>query len=150
MPVFSREILLAAPVRTVWDFHLRPDALRRLTPPDGSVIIDEEVPVTEGAVVTLRVRMSPLPFRMRWPSRYTRVEPLRGFVDVALGGPFPSWEHHHRFSDENGRCRVTDEVQWQTPLGALGNTVSAPFIRVMLEQQLGYRHRMLSQLFGAP
>lgn len=148
MPVFVQETLLAAPVDKVWAFHMEPDALRRLTPPDDDVTVVRFSPVKEGDTVELSIRARPLPLRMKWIARYANVEPPHRFVDVADHSPFRRWEHHHRFIAEGANTRMRDEVHWDAPLGALGNVFGGPFVEAMLRKQFTYRHRKLVELFG--
>ncbi|MBI5497771.1 MAG: SRPBCC family protein [Deltaproteobacteria bacterium] len=149
MEVFVRELTVRASPEAAWRYLAAPDTLSALTPPDGNVVILESAPLEEGRVVVLGVRvLSPLPFRLRWRSRVERVQPPCGWVDVAVGAPFPTWEHHHRILPVPGGCTLVDEVHYRAPLGSLGRAVSAPFIRAMLEAQLRHRHTVLRSVFG--
>jgi len=149
MPIFIKETLLAATARRVWDFHMAPGALERLTPPDAGVRIVTQVPVANGSVVELSVQLKPLPLRVRWLSRHEQVTPPHLFVDVALQSPFARWEHRHIFESRGNACLMRDEVHFQAPLGVLGNTFAGPFIRHTLASQFSYRHARLVQEFGA-
>lgn len=148
MGTFTRETLLAAPVEKVWAFHMLPDALLQLSPPNGYVQIIQHNPVETGARVTLAVRIPPLPVRMTWVSRYAQVTPPHLFVDVAVKSPFARWEHHHIFEDRGGHCLMRDHVEYLAPLGALGDLFGGPIIRQVLRAQFEHRHTMLARMFG--
>ena len=148
MRLFTREILLNASVQAVWDFHMQPDALQLLSPPQSDVTILESNPVEQGRQVVFSVRVAPLPVKIRWVAEYARVEPPTRFVDVARRSPFAAWEHHHLFLDREGHCLLRDEVHYQARLGALGDAVTAPFVRRQLNAVFDHRHRVLGVRFG--
>lgn len=100
------------------------------------------------------LRMSIRPFgagpRLHWTS--VIVERRRGetsatFRDRMVEGPFPEWEHVHRFVSEDGGTRVVDRVEYELPGGALGRLAS-PFGVVGLEPVFRARHRRLREHFA--
>lgn len=149
MPVYVKETLLAASPQAVWDFHMAPDALEKLTPPGAGVEIVKPALVENGSVVELRIQAGPLPIKLKWLSRHEQVEPPHKFVDVAIQSPFAQWEHHHLFLDRDGKCLMRDEVRYRAPLGPLGAIFGEPIIRHILNGQFNHRHKLLLATFGA-
>jgi uncharacterized protein (TIGR01777 family) len=67
------------------------------------------------------------------------------FRDEQVSGPFSRWIHTHRFVPVNeGQCRMEDEVDWQAPLGTLGQAFGGRFIEETLRQLFAFRHRRLA------
>jgi ligand-binding SRPBCC domain-containing protein len=125
---------VAAPIDTVFEFHLDPRNAARISP-RGTRVLSVEAPeqVREGDAVHLAVRQFPLPVTQRWRVRIERIEEPVAIVDVAFAGPFPVWRHEHLFSvaGEN-RTVLTDRVTYELPLGALGRLVDRLVVRRVL------------------
>lgn len=158
MATFERETRVDAPLEAVWAFQSTVDGLRVVTPefmnlevhgvvgPDGEE--DPEV-LREGT----RLRMSIRPFgagsRQRWTSivlERTEGDGVATFRDRMTEGPFPEWEHVHRFFAEDGATRVVDLVEYLLPGGPLGRLAS-PLGVVGMEPMFRARHRRLREHF---
>jgi len=143
MPTFTHRIELDHPVERVFDWHTRPGAFQRLSPPWQNVRIRAmDGGLEVGSRVVLGLRKGPA--ELRWEVEHTELEPNRLFVDEQRSGPFAHWRHEHRFSDlGGGRSALEDVVEWAPPLGSLGQTFSGPFIHSTLERLFGFRSRRL-------
>ncbi|WP_254273969.1 SRPBCC family protein [Haloarcula marina] len=153
MPVFEREVRVAAPLSEVWEFHSTGDGLVALTPdwmhlrieetrgPDGDP--DPEV-LDAGSVVVSSIRPFGVGPRQRWVSEIVAREEDDGeamFRDVMTEGPFPEWEHTHRFrADGEDATIVRDHVEYELPGGPLGRAVG-PLGFLGMEPMFRYRHR---------
>lgn len=129
-----------APARALWDFHVAPGALERLSPPLGGVkVLDPGRGVAEGSLVRLEVGAGPL--RRRWHALHVAVRPGESFVDVALEAPFRFWVHLHRFEPAGAdRSRLSDVVWYLPPPGVprwLGRLLFNPALRLYF----AWRHR---------
>jgi ligand-binding SRPBCC domain-containing protein len=142
MPIFEKRTRIAAPPERVFAYHEAPDALERLTPPWENVGILEKTGGLEvGARVVLEMRMGPL--KLRWLAEHTRYEKGRMFQDTARSGPFKRWVHTHRMDpDGAGGCLLTDHVEYELPLGLLGQLGGGWFTRHKLERMFAYRHEV--------
>lgn len=131
-----------APITDVFDWHARPGAFHRLSPPWQPMRLVAEASSLKDGRATLA-----LPGGLRWvavhqPDGY---DPPRRFVDV-LGGDglatLPArtavrWRHTHQFDDiGDGRTRVIDRVDTGVP---------GPLLRPMFD----YRHRQLADDLAA-
>lgn len=131
-----------APITDVFDWHARPGAFHRLSPPWQPMRLIAEASSLKDGRATLV-----LPGGLRWvavhqPDGY---DPPRRFVDV-LGGDglatLPArtvvrWRHTHQFEDiGDGRTRVIDRVDTGVP-GRL------------LRPMFDYRHRQLADDLAA-
>jgi len=144
MPSLHHRFELEHPAAEVFAWHTRPGALERLTPPWESIrVVGRSGGIEPGASVTLELRRGPA--RLTWEARHTEVDEGRGFVDEQAGGPFRSWRHEHRFEALGpDRCAVEDHVEWEAPLGALGDAFSEGYVRTSLERLFAFRERRLA------
>jgi ligand-binding SRPBCC domain-containing protein len=161
MPVFEREVRVSAPFEDVWEFHSTADGLVALTPdwmhlrveettgPDGER--DPEVLET-GATIVSSVRPFDVGPRQRWVSEIVAREAEDGeamFRDVMVEGPFPEWEHTHRFHAAGDLATVVhDRVAYELPGGALGRA-AGPLGFLGMEPMFRYRHRKTRELLEA-
>jgi hypothetical protein len=142
MLTYTRNVLLPATRQAVWDLHAHPGSLEALSPP-GTVEVVEAGPLQDGGRVVMRVTVPGWPWPLRWVSVYAEVRPPLGYVDVAQAGLFRPWEHRHLLEERDGGCLLREVVTFGAPLGWVGEVVSGPVVRRMLDAQLGFRHRKL-------
>jgi hypothetical protein len=133
---------LPVPAEEAWQWHDRPGALERLTPPWESVRVLERRGDISAGLVTLEVPVGPV--HQRWVARHRDAIPGRQFVDEQVEGPFNHWVHAHLFEPVGSSgCRYTDRIDYELPLGSFGQ-LGAGFVRRRLNRTFGYRHRTLS------
>lgn len=140
MPTFVKSVLIDAPVRDVFSFHERDDALPRLSPPFPPVrVISRTGGIKTGAQVVLKVGL------VRWIARHTAYEKHRLFVDEQVRGPFRSWVHRHEFEAVDGKTRLTDRIEYQLYGGPLAHLLVSWAINRVLENMFRHRHRLTRQ-----
>ena len=144
MPTLHHRFELDHPAAEVFAWHTRPGAFERLTPPWESLrVLDRSGGIEPGATVTLELRRGPA--RLTWKARHTEVEEGRRFIDEQVGGPFRHWRHEHRFEALGPeRCAVEDQVEWEAPLGSLGDAFSESYVRGSLSRLFAFRERRLA------
>ena len=134
--------VLDAPIYEVFDWHTRPGAFTRLTPPwqPGHLIAEADSLASGRAVLGL-------PGGLRWVADHQPdfYDPPRRFVD-SIGSDGPAslpvklavrWQHTHDFEEvAGGRTRVIDRVATPVPARAL-----RPMFR--------YRHHQLADDIAA-
>lgn len=117
--------MVPAPRETVFGWHERAGALRRLTPPWQPVSVAGEPSSLRDGQAVLRAA------GLRWVAQHSGYEPPRQFVDELVSLPL-RWRHHHEFEAlSEGATRVTDRVDTPVPAGLLRATFR-------------YRHRQLA------
>ena len=125
-----------APVSEVFEWHARPGAITRLSPPWQPVRVGQEATsLRDGRAVLL------LPGGVRWVAEHQPdgYDPPHQFVDQLVSAGLSSvlsWRHTHMFSAEGeaeaeNETRVSDDVQTPVPASAL-------------RQMFAYRHRQLA------
>ncbi|RLS36552.1 MAG: cyclase [Planctomycetota bacterium] len=144
---YLKESRIAASPAVVFAFHESPGAIVHLIPPwekmavaetDGSLHIGSQV-VLQGKILGL------LP--VRWVALHTEYDPPHLFADRQQSGPFAFWYHRHRCVDDGkGGTLLRDEVEYQAPLGALGQLFGGWLIRRNLDGMFDYRHEKTRQM----
>jgi len=137
---FLRRSRIAAPAQAVFDWHCRPGAFERLSPPWESVrLLQRNGGVEDGSRVILSMRQGP--FRRRWIAEHRDVKAPEQFRDVQIEGPFAHWDHLHRIEPKGtSECLLEDRVEYALPLGWLGSWLGGTFVRRKLDRLFDYRH----------
>lgn len=148
--VFEKRSNLRARPEEVLDWHLRPGAFQRLTPPWEPVrLACAPKRLEDGDRVELETRLGPL--RTRWiaeHSLHAGAEP--GFEDRQVEGPFSLWRHEHRMlpaepaTGPGGGCTMVDRIEYRLPFGPLGRLLGGRYVRGRLERMFAFRHRVLA------
>ncbi|MDD1414401.1 cyclase [Dolichospermum sp. ST_con] len=136
---FKHSSIINAPVEVVWKFHERSDILQILTPPWQPVqVVRREGGLAPGAITEFRLFLGILP--LTWLARHTDYEKYHLFTDEQISGPFESWVHRHEFTEENGKTRLTDNVNYAMPGGNGVEFMSGWLVQTQLEAMFRYRH----------
>jgi uncharacterized protein (TIGR01777 family) len=145
MEVLEMRSELDVPVETLWAWHERPGAFERLAPPwEFMRVLERSGGLAVGARTVLEMKTGPLP--QKFVSEHTVCEPNVRFVDEAKESPFTLWRHEHRFSSLGpGRSALVDHVEYELPMGGLGQAVAAGMVKRRLERSFAYRHAVLRQ-----
>lgn len=143
---YVKQTRINAPPAIVFAFHETPDALRQLIPPWENMRVAESAgTLRPGSRVVLRGRLGPFP--IRWVAIHTEYDPPHLFADRQESGPFASWYHrHHMLDDGHGGTILRDEVEWEAPLGLLGQWFGGWQIRRKLDRMFTYRHDVTRRL----
>jgi len=141
VPTFVQQVVIRAPVRVVFAFHERDDALTLLSPAFPPVtVVRRHGGILEGAEVELRVAGL-----VRWLARHTAYEANRLFVDEQVSGPFRRWVHRHEFEAVAAGTRLTDRVLYELPGGRWLNALARVPVDAGLKQMFAHRHRVTKQ-----
>jgi len=127
----------------VFDWHERPGALERLTPPWGDVeVLHRSGGIQDGGKVSLRIKRGPTSFR--WDLTHRDYVYGKQFRDEQVKGPMESWVHTHTFSERPGGGTIAeDDIELEAPLGAAGAAVGPAFIKGELERLFRFRYQRL-------
>jgi ligand-binding SRPBCC domain-containing protein len=102
--------------------------------------------MAEGVLIDYRLSLFGVPFR--WRTRIAAWVPEMRFVDVQVRGPYARWHHTHTFEDVPGGTMVGDRVEYQLPLGPLGEIAHPVLVRRTLERIFDHRQRRVLDLLG--
>lgn len=135
--VFRYSSVVPAPRDEVFDWHARPGAFARLTPPWQPVrLVGEADSLSDGVAVLS------LPGGLRWEAAHLadRYDPPRRFADRLVSQPLAtllSWTHAHDFVAETAEStRVLDRVATSLP-------------EALLRPMFAYRHGQLADDLAA-
>ncbi len=143
-----RQCRLPVPANEAFDWHVRPGAFERLTPPWEHVELLRHEGVADGARAEFTMRFGPL--SRRWSAEHRDVIPGKSFRDVQLSGPFAQWEHTHTIlPEDDGTSVLEDRIRYSVPLRAVGRRLGGAAVRRMLERAFAYRHRVTTDDLSA-
>jgi hypothetical protein len=148
--LLERTILVPRPRPEVWAFFSDPHNLEAITPDFLRFRLETPppIPTAAGTLIDYRLSLFGVPFR--WRTRIEDVVPGASFVDVQLRGPYRRWRHLHAFEDAPGGTRVRDRVEYELPLGPLGDLAHAALVRRTLGRIFDHRAARISALLGPP
>jgi len=137
MPVFSKSVIVKAPVETVFGFHEREDALRLLSPPFPPLrVIKKDGGLEPGSRVELKIGP------VRWVALHSAFAKNHFFEDRQIAGPFAKWIHRHEFESLGDGTRLTDRVEYQLPGGVWINRLLGWIVNIGLLQMFRQRHQL--------
>ena len=138
---FKYSSLINAPVKTVWEFHERKDILEILTPPWQPVkIVRREGGLEIGAISEFQIWLGLIP--IQWVAKHIECQEYVIFTDEQIAGPMVSWLHLHKFASEDGKTRLTDEINYQLPGGDLAELLLGWWVETRLRDMFIYRHKV--------
>jgi ligand-binding SRPBCC domain-containing protein len=168
---YHSEQWLPYPLDLVFAFFSNPENLPRLMPPWQKARIEEALltappptpnrssPLQSIAGVGSRITLSFKPFpyaplRVSWEAEITEFVWNDHFCDHQLRGPFAYWHHCHQLRSEtrtdsgisNPGTLLRDEVEYEPPLGKLGDLANLLFITRQLRSTFAYRHTRTQEL----
>ena len=144
---FLSQHFIDAPIENVFEFFSRAENLEQITPPwlNFHIVSVEPAPIQKGSLIKYRLRWGPVP--LRWTTEITEWQPPFRFQDVQLSGPYRLWRHTHTFEARDGGTLMADVVDYELPLGILGDIAHALVVRRDVERIFGYRTTVMESLF---
>ncbi len=140
--IYERRIRIPAPAAQVFAWHEREDAFSKLIPPGEPVkLLERSGGIRDGAKTVLLTGR--WPFQLKWIAIHDTYVPGRQFRDVQQSGPFKTWAHTHQvMPDGLGACVLIDHIEYELPLGALGEKFGAKLVRRKLDAMFDWRHQV--------
>ncbi len=141
--IYEKASRMESTLQELFDWHTRPGALDRLTPPFMPIrVIDPPTGIQNGCRARLEVKIGP--WKKEWQAEHQDYIQGKQFKDVQLSGPFRHWEHTHLFSDGSSpTCILRDHVEFELPLSWVSHYLLKPYIHHELEELFSYRHRVI-------
>ena len=143
-----REQLVPRPIDEVFPFFADTCNLEAITPSWLNFKILTPRPIHMRAGIHLDYRLKWHGFPLAWKTEILAWSPPHTFTDVQLRGPYTLWHHVHTFFPDASGTRMVDVVNYQLPLGPLGDLVHAAFVRRDLDRVFDYRARVIASLFS--
>ena len=85
------------------------------------------------------------PIRKRWVAVHEGYISDRQFIDVQVHGPFAFWRHTHSITPlSEDACVLQDHVEYELPMGGLGDALGHGMVRAKLKRMFAWRHKVTS------
>lgn len=148
--ILYREQQLYCDLQTAWDFFSSPMNLSKITPKDMAFTVLTKVQAEQiFKGMTIDYTVAPLfGIPLKWKTRITEVVPQKNFTDFQEKGPYKLWNHSHMFIPNPKGVLMKDRVDYELPLGFLGDIAHTLFVKNKIEQIFNYRQNVLQELFG--
>ncbi len=139
MALFKQQSTFNTSREDLFDWHERPGAFKRLSPPWQKVrVLSQEGHLKEGAKVALRLSFYGL-LRLKWILSHGQYKKGHLFVDNQVKGPFKYWKHEHQFiSQSSHQSSLIDKITYELQWGLGEKKVSQDLTRLFR-----YRHTIL-------
>lgn len=146
MSEFQAEVLVRCPLEKVFDFFIRPENLPKLSPETMPIeVVSAPEVIAPDSTIKIKLRQWGIPQQIE--SRIVEFQPLVGFADEQVKGPFARWCHTHRFETVDAETtRIIDVIQFEPPTGLLAMLLSEKKILEQLEEVFEERSRMLREI----
>ncbi|RKG52035.1 TIGR01777 family protein [Corallococcus sp. AB011P] len=141
--VFDARSQMPVPAADLFSWHTREGAFERLSPPwETAEVVDRTGDgIRPGARVVVKLHLGPIPQRM--VAEHTAYVEGSSFQDTQREGPFAKWIHDHRMNPSGPQTSVLeDSIQYELPVGTLGDTFGGGYARKRLERMFAYRHTL--------
>lgn len=141
------ELWLPRPIEEVFDFFSDAFNLEAITPPrvNFHVVTPRPIELKARALIDYKLRVNGIP--LKWTTRIETWNPPHQFSDIQLRGPYKLWHHTHTFTATAGGTRMADHVDYELPLGLLGDMVHRLWVRRDVESIFAYREKVIRQRF---
>ena len=148
--LLEREQFLPISLEEAWTFFSTPRNLAVITPPEMGFVIRQPFDNKDayaGQRITYTVKPM-LGIPLTWVTLIEGVEAPYKFVDSQLKGPYKRWWHQHTFEAVDGGVMMRDRVEYELPLGPLGDLAHGIFVKRKLQGIFDFRTTTLERLFG--
>lgn len=84
--------------------------------------------------------------KQRLTSKIVEMDPPNYFIDEMQKGAFKRLRHIHRFRESNGATEMTDELEFESPLGWIGKMVDRLLLERYMRRFIGQKSQDLKRL----
>ncbi|GAB3311722.1 TIGR01777 family protein [Epidermidibacterium keratini] len=146
MARYTHRTVLPYDRQTVFDWHERPGALVRLTPPGLAKVESEPSDgVRNGSRATVKA-LAPMTMGaagLRMVAEHVGYNPPDAFEDVQAKGPLQSWHHRRRFLEIDEGTAIEEQIDFQAPGPRVARAVPEAVIKRGIRRGFDYRERQL-------
>lgn len=145
-----REQQLKCSLEEAWKFFSAANNLSKITPKEMNFIVITELlddEIYKGMIIDYYV--SPLlGIKMPWKTEITEVDFQKSFTDFQKKGPYKLWNHKHEFIKNENGVLMKDTIDYELPMGLLGEIAHRLFVKKKLEHIFDYRKNVLEKMFN--
>jgi ligand-binding SRPBCC domain-containing protein len=146
--VLEREQFLPITLTQAWYLFSDPRDLARITPPSLGFLIHE--PISDKMYAGQRITYTVRPLfgiPLTWVTLIKDVDVPYSFTDTQLKGPYKLWHQRHTFHVVEGGILMKDRLEYELPLGPMGEVVHKMVVRQRVEHIFHYRYEVLERMF---
>ncbi len=142
MPQFVRRSPMPVSARALFDWHEQSGAFERLTPGwQRTRVLSRTGGIRDGSRVEVAVPLAGGLLHQRLVMEHRGYVAGERFTDVQMEGPFARWEHSHIMEPApDGTSVLVDQIDYELPMGPLGDIGGGWFVRRQLEELFDFRH----------
>jgi uncharacterized protein len=138
--IFQKSSEISAPADVLFDWHARPGAFDRLTPPWEPVELLSHEGIENRDRAVIGMKLGPIP--KKWIAEHRNYSAGSSFEDVQVSGPFAKWEHTHTMSAvSDEKSLLTDLIHYRLPGGLVGKLLGGRFSERKINRMFRWRHR---------
>jgi ligand-binding SRPBCC domain-containing protein len=150
---FQTEQWVPYPRERVFAFFSDPANLPPLMPSWQRSRVERVVPASsaagQGSLITISFRAIPwVPVRLEWDACITEFQWNDFFCDEQQRGPFRYFRHCHRIREEAKGSVVSDAVEYELPLGLLGDLANSLAVKRQIRALFRHRQKTLPVLLA--
>jgi ligand-binding SRPBCC domain-containing protein len=146
--LLERKQFLPIPVDEAWRFFSDPRNLAAITPPELGFVIHGDTGEKTYAGQRITYTVKPLlGIPVKWITLIEDVQEPHAFVDTQLKGPYKYWHHRHTFKAVDGGTLMKDRVEYELPLGPLGDLMHRLVVKDKVRSIFDHRYKVLEKRF---
>jgi ligand-binding SRPBCC domain-containing protein len=147
MPEFETRLTLPCDAEVLFDFLIRPDNIRKISPEDVKLTF-VKAPDILSCDAEMTFRIEGFGVTQEITHQVTEFESPRHFTEKQTRGPLKRWIHRHVLEPAaSGGTTMIDQIEFERPGGMLRFIVTEAKILNYLEQGFEHRHSRLRTLF---
>jgi uncharacterized protein len=128
--------------KTLFTWHLAPNAFQRLCPPWENVrVISKGAGMEAGVQAVLEITEGPIKFG--WNLIHKDFIANEKFSDLQTHGPFQYWFHEHLFGEDKTGSYLEDRISYRLPFHSISSFFLDSLIREKLFRLFEFRHEVL-------
>lgn len=147
--VLERTQIIERSLDATFDFFGDAYNLEKITPEflRFKILTPRPIAMKAGTLIDYSLSLFGLPFK--WQTLIEQWEPGVKFVDRQVTGPYALWVHTHTFKALGPeRTLMQDRVEYQIPLGFLGDIAHVLFVEETLRKIFDYRAEVTARLLA--
>jgi uncharacterized protein len=145
---FQFQQWLDLPKEEIFPFFADARNLENITPKKLNFkILSTSTPeIQEGTIINYKLKIEGIP--VKWQTLIKDWQPPHFFSDNQEKGPYKKWYHQHIFEDLAGGTLMTDKIDVELPLGALGYSVASWKVLNDVNNIFNFRRQIIFDIFS--
>lgn len=144
MQTFIKSSYINCDIKSLFDFHIDTNNIKRITPTDTKVeLLTKDFKPQISKILKIKSTKYFIP--MLWEVKIEKIDEPSLLVDVALKSPFAFWEHKHIFIKHGNMSELKDVITFKMPFGIFGKLFEW-LVKNDLQKMFDYRHKITKEI----